>query len=176
MMSDQEHEGEEGPGDRKLMSWALKNARRGKKVILGSSLKEQSEEDARAERVRAAQEKAHSVRRAPRPPTFEEPPKLEDLKDLAPEANWERRDLLYEAGLIALGERVMGRLLSQDAPRDMVKKVEEVKEAMKVGSPGETRDRLVELMEQWGGYTAGGTTYHFLRAFIRIVLETYPLD
>jgi hypothetical protein len=192
MMTSEDEEGRRG--DKDLMVWALKSAKSGEKVILGSNYQEGgSEELPEVAEAPEPEPEAESQESAPEPArnqdlslNIEEEGTLEDLKQLSPESRgyWEGRDLLFEASLVALAGRVLDKLREQRQqggsrgrpPRDMIKSVEGVLESMKEGDARETKTRVLTLMEKWGAFTGGGSTFHFLRSFIRLLLETYPFE
>lgn len=152
-----------------LMTLALKQAKTGKKFISGSKLRER----------RNAFNK-HKESTSPRPKKFmiKEVPKLEDIKDIDAEAEWSGRDWLYEIALISLVDKVIDIMKNIGAQNELVETLVNLLNAMKDGDPEDTKEKLHILTEGWGATTSttDRRNYHLLRAVIRIIYSTYPLE
>lgn len=174
MQRDEENSDRDKPDRNTLMIWALKNAKEGKKIIVGGGYKSNGASKAR-EPITEDKSKAKPKKKKER--IYTKIPTLDDIKDIAPDANWGGRNLLYEACITEQATIVIQALSNQGAPKELLDHLVVLREAIKNGDNKETKNALFNLAENWGGSTSSNNkpNYHLLRTFIRMMYETYPL-
>jgi len=160
-----------------LMIWALKNAKEGKKIIVGGQYQKNGVGEKPKKKV-AAKSKVKKIEKKVLKRIHTKIPSLDDIKDLAPGANWSGRNILYEACMTEQVNVVLQTLQSQNAPKQLIDHLVALREGMKNGDATETKNALSNLTENWGGSTSSNNkpNYHLLRSFIRMMYETYPLS
>lgn len=164
-MNDQEDE------QTKMMIFALQKFKTsGKKFISSSQLKKNMKQKNKERKiVRKKRNKPASI--------YKEAPTLDELKKIDPDVEWEQKDLLFEAGMISIVEKIINALQSQRAPSELIRELNDLKTAMINLDSETTKEKLFTLTEQWGSTNANDEgSYHLLRAFIGIMFATYPLE
>lgn len=168
MMTSEEEEKVDQERKNYLLTLALREARLGSKFISGSKLRKKKDA------LEKKEPKPNSFQRT----IIKEVPKLQDIKEIDEEAIWSGRDLLYEVGLISLVDKIIDAMHNINAPEGLLNSLKNLLEAMKNGDSMETKKKLQDLTENWGATTSttDRQNYHLLRAMIRIIFSTYPME
>lgn len=174
MMTDQEERRDATEDDQtKMMIFALQKFKAGgNKIISSSQLKESMERMEKRKKERKIIKKKRSMAKI-----YKKVPNLDALREIDPSINWEQRDLLFDAGMISIIKKIISSFRSHQAPEGLIQAMEELKDSMINLDANGTKNGLFELVEKWGASSNSNdiTSHHLLRAFIRIMFDTYPL-
>lgn len=175
MMTDQENQNKpsesenENDDKTKMMAFVLQKFKTsGSKFIMGSQIKSTKVEQKPIpkEIVRPKKERI-----------YDKVPDWDELASLDPLVTWDRHNLLYEAGIIAVVDATIKVMVAQHSPPQLIATMQQLREAMKNADANETKERLFNLMESYGSSSSNDTqNYHLLTSMIRIIFETYPLE
>lgn len=152
-----------------MMSFVLNKYRqKGKKFVLGKNFREETTKP----------KKKVVVRKEAKRRIFKEVPSLDELKDIDPSFNVSKRNFLFDAGMVSILNQLIETMQVQGYPRDIIQKSKDLAQLMMNNETEEVKEKTLEIAENGCASTSSNDVsgYHLLRAFIRLMIATYPME